>query len=385
MTTPKTSAKRIITILGTLFCALATGFFMQHYMQAPRGNEESVQLASISPVQDIAPVEETAEAEPLPDTLAADPEETAPQAAAPSAAEQGGLEQGAMEPEAAPAVTDAPMLDAAGFDKMMPAPPSAAPQPDLLPAKPVTLAALEDQPIADLPGEEPAPSFGCEVKTFAVAGAAAMVDIAVDAPCMANAQFTVHHSGMMFSAATDADGLASLTVPALARNAVFIVSFVSGDSAVAKAEVDTLEYYDRAVAQWTDADGLGIHALEYGADYDAAGHIWAGNSGEMARAARGEGGFVTRLGEPGLLNGHMAEVYTFPSGTALAEGEIEISLEATVTEANCGRDIEAQILQKSGLEQMRAKDLTLAMPDCAVVGDVLVLKNLFDDLKIARN
>ncbi|MEQ9258257.1 MAG: hypothetical protein RIG84_04080 [Roseovarius sp.] len=366
---------------------------MQHFVQAPRGDEQVVQLASISPVQDIAPVEEPA-AEPLTDTLAAEPEAAAQETVAQEPVEEAAmdapapmpaLEDTAVEPAEAPSVAEVPMLDASAFDKMIPVPPSAAPQPDLLPVEPVTLAALDDQPIADLPGEEPAPSFGCEIKTFAVAGAAAMVDIAVDAPCMANSQFTVHHNGMMFSASTDADGLSSLTVPALARDAVFIISFVSGDSAVAKAEVDTLEYYDRAVVQWAGTDGLEIHALEYGADYDGAGHIWAGNAAEMARAARGEGGFMTVLGEPGLLNGHMAEVYTFPSGTASIEGVIEISLEATVTNGNCGRDISAQVLQKSGLEQMRAKDLTLAMPDCEGIGDVLVLKNLFDDLKIARN
>ena len=29
------SARRIITVLGTLICAAGTGFFMQHYMQSP--------------------------------------------------------------------------------------------------------------------------------------------------------------------------------------------------------------------------------------------------------------------------------------------------------------------------------------------------------------
>ena len=81
----------------------------------------------------------------------------------------------------------------------------------------------------------------------------------------------------------------------------------------------------------------------------------------------------------------MAEIYTFPSGTALKEGVIMINLEAEVTEDNCNTDIEAQILQKSGNARMAAKELVLAMPECDAVGDYLVLKNLFDDLNIARN
>ena len=34
---------------------------------------------------------------------------------------------------------------------------------------------------------------------------------------------------------------------------------------------------------------------------------------------------------------------------------------------------------------MQARELTLAMPDCDAAGDFLVLKNVFDDLNIARN
>lgn len=355
MTSPKTSAKRIITILGTLFCALATGFLMQHYMQGPGQGQQApgVQVASVNQVQDVAPI-------------AADAQNT--QAEVPEVPAQD------------------VQVESVALTAAVPVPPSTAPQPDLLPDTPVTLAALEDSPVAaDLPEEEPAPAFGCEIKAYAVAGPAAMVDIAIDAPCLANSQFTVHHNGMMFTMSTDADGLQGFTVPALAREAVFIISFASGDSAVAKAEVDTLEYYDRAVVQWAGSEGLQIHALEYGATYGEAGHIWAGAEGDLALAARGEGGFVTRLGDASLFQPHLAQVYTFPTGTALADGQVFISLEAEVTEANCNKDVEAQALQKSGNGKMQARDLTLAMPDCDGVGEFLVLKNLFDDLNIARN
>ena len=95
--------------------------------------------------------------------------------------------------------------------------------------------------------------------------------------------------------------------------------------------------------------------------------------------------YLLRLGDSSLEDGHLAEVYTFPPGTALKEGDIALSLETEVTDANCGRDIEAQSLQKSGLERMTARELVLSMPACSAVGEYLVLKNMFDDLKIARN
>ena len=81
----------------------------------------------------------------------------------------------------------------------------------------------------------------------------------------------------------------------------------------------------------------------------------------------------------------LAEVYTFPSGTALADGEVRLSVEVEVMAGNCGKDIEAQALQKHGTARMQVRELTLEMPDCDAVGDYLVLKNLLDDLNIARN
>jgi len=339
------SAKRIVTIIGTLFAAFGIGYVMHNMMRPapPTGAAVGVQVASVSPVID-----------PVPDI-------------APQADE------------------DAPIAVATAI----PVPPAGAPQPERLPEAPVTLAALRDQPTVGLsvglPAEEPAPGFGCEITLSAQPVAAAMVNLALSAPCLVNERFTLHHSGMMFAAATDDTGAAKLSVPALSKAAVFIATFGSGASAVAEAEISTLEYYDRAVVQWSGPEGLQIHALEYGADYGEAGHVWAGAAHDLARAAKGEGGFLTRLGDPDIFNPLRAEVYTFPTGTAVKAGDILLSLEAEVTEGNCAHSLEAQVLQKSGTARMQVRELALTMPDCEAVGDFLVLKNLFDDLNIARN
>ena len=267
----------------------------------------------------------------------------------------------------------------------IPIPPSSAPQPESLPTAPVTLAALDDQPIAPLPQEVPAPSFACEIALTATVQAAAIVELSLAAPCLPEERFTLHHNGMMFSAVTDAEGNSTWSVPAMAENAVFIATFAEGETAVASAQVSTLEYYDRIVVQWGGPDALQIHALEYGADYGEAGHIWSQAAGEMAMAARGEGGFLTRLGDGLGLSPQTAEIYTFPTATALRDGTISMTVEAVVTAANCGQDVDAQVMKKSGANPLQAHDLQVSMPDCDGIGDILVLKNLFDDLNIARN
>ncbi|MEO0751582.1 MAG: hypothetical protein AAFY25_07230 [Pseudomonadota bacterium] len=367
------SARRILTIVGTLFTALAAGFMMQYIMDGPdeRG-AQGVQVASVAGVAN----------QPVTD---AGPENTLVQTPTLDEVEVPGSPKKADGAPAEPAQTQA-QAKTVNISGSAPTPPGVAPQPEALPDEPVTVASLDDAPVNTImPREEPAPSFACETKVVALTTAAAMVDLIIDANCHADAGFTVHHNGMMVSGMTDAEGLASVMVPALSEQAVYIVTFSAGETVVANAEVTSVPDYDRAIVQWSSLDGLQVHALEYGATYDEPGHIWSGAMGEIANAAKGEGGFMMRIGEATPLSTHMIEVYTFPTGTALNGGSIALSLEAVVTEENCGRDLEAQVLQKSGAEAMRARDLILAMPDCDAVGDFLVLNNMFEDLNIARN
>lgn len=267
-----------------------------------------------------------------------------------------------------------------------PTPPVAMAEPAALPAAPVTLAVARDTPLADdLPVEEVSPGFACEYSMTAEPLAAAMVQVTLDAPCMINEKFTLHQNGMMFTEATDENGHSVLTVPALSENAVFIASFGNGDGAIATTKVDTLAYYDRFVVQWGGESGMKIHALEYGSDFGDEGHVWVNAAHDMARAARGEGGFLTRHGSPDLDNALIAEVYTFPTETALRAGDVSLRVEAEVTAGNCGRDIEAQTIAIDDVSGLKVQDIVLAMPDCDGIGDFLVLNNLFNDLKVARN
>ncbi|WP_246162229.1 hypothetical protein [Roseovarius faecimaris] len=284
-------------------------------------------------------------------------------------------------------MTDAAPVEVNDLALASAAPPTLPESPAIaeLPAEPVVNAALEDIPLAEMPEEEAAPSFNCEHMLSAMAQAAAMVQLTLEAPCMVNERFTLHHNGMMFSMTTDMEGTAEFAVPALSENAVFIVAFANGEGAVANASVTSLEYYDRAVVQWKGQSGMQVHALEYGADYGEAGHVWADAARDESSAALGEGGFLTRLGDPELDQALIAEVYTFPSGVAKQGGDVTLSVEAEITAANCGRDVEAQSLQKSADGSLKVQDLVLAMPECDSVGDFLVLKNLLNDLKIAGN
>lgn len=232
--------------------------------------------------------------------------------------------------------------------------------------------------------QDPAPAAGCTPEMRAEGRAAAMVRLTISAPCYPETSFTLHHSGMMVTDRTDVAGGAILEVPALAERAVFLVDFGSAAGAVSTARVTSLDLYDRKVVQWRGRSGLHMHAMEYGADYGSEGHVWAGAGRDPAAAAKGEGGFLVTLGVP---EARQAEIYTFPAATAKRGGSVEIRIEAEVTSRTCGRDVEAQGIEIRGGGQPVVREVVLAMPACGEAGEAsyLLLKNLFDDLKITRN
>ncbi|WP_136441970.1 translocase [Pacificoceanicola onchidii] len=261
-------------------------------------------------------------------------------------------------------------------------------------SEPVRVAAAADPQASDIsmaktvtvPGGRsttPIPPPECAISMEATTSAGAMVSLAVDAPCNANERVTIHHHGMMFTDVMAEDGSLNIAVPALTENALFIAAFSNGEGATASAEVTSLAFYDRVAVQWKGDTGLQLHAREFAADYFTTGHVWAESSGDLAAAANGEGGFLVRLGETNAPDALMAEVYTFPSGTAKKSGDILLSVEAEVTEVNCDAQVEAQTLDVRGGEALRVGDLTLEIPACDSVGDFLVLKNIVQDLKVA--
>lgn len=223
----------------------------------------------------------------------------------------------------------------------------------------------------------------CGLDLNARPSAGAMVAVTLSAPCHASERVTLHHHGLMITERVQPDGTLSVDMPALAENATIIAEFADGAGATATATVDNLKFYDRVAVQWRGQAGLQLHAREYGSAYFQPGHVWAASGGDLAATARGEGGFLVRLGLEDNADALMAEVYTFPSGTAVRAGDVLLSVEAEVTGSNCDTSVAAQTLQRPAEGRLRVHDLDLAIPDCARVGDFLVLKNLVEDLTIA--
>lgn len=246
-----------------------------------------------------------------------------------------------------------------------------------------TPVAATDVIVADVVDDTVALIGDCAISMTALPIDLAMVSLTLNSPCRVDMPVAIHHQGMMFSAVTDADGQLTVAVPALQEDAFFIAAFDDGQGAVAITDVPDLSMYDRAVLQWQGVEDVQLHALEFGAGYGDAGHVWADATADQTLAVDGNGGFLTRLGNENAILPLMAEVYTFPTGMTSRDGNIVLNVEAEVTARNCGREVSAQSLQLGPLSELTSIDLSLMMPDCAAVGEFLVLNNMFEDLTLA--
>jgi hypothetical protein len=167
--------------------------------------------------------------------------------------------------------------------------------------------------------------------------------------------------------------------------AFFTVRMPDGTSDSALALVPDLGDYYRVGLQWNEDRQLELHALEFGASYGEPGHIWLNNAGSVDRALSGEGGFVVQIGETGVENPMMAQIYSFPRDTLEETGNVRLSIEAPVTEANCGQDTQARTLELDEDGTVAVIELTFTLPGCDAVGDYLLLQNLLQDLRVASN
>ncbi len=295
-------------------------------------------------------------------------------------------ERRAEAPEAPLKVTDIKLTAAASTPEVTPVLDTARDAPDtVIPVAATTADADAEIAASDDSLDAAVTELPCAIEMSALPGPAAMVALSLEASCLPNERVTIHHNGLMFSEMTDDAGALDLIVPALSPRAVFIASFVSGNGAVAQIDVASLKAYDRTVVQWKGNTGLGLHALEFGASYFDKGHIHAQAPGTTTATASGQQGLLVQLGRAELDVPLLAEVYTFPSQMTKTAGEVSLSVEAEVTASNCGRQVDAQTLEVHQSSAIKVQDLTLFMPDCATVGDFLVLKNLVEDLTIAAN
>lgn len=227
------------------------------------------------------------------------------------------------------------------------------------------------------------PGIGCDTVIATKRQPGAMVELSVSAPCFPDAEFLVHHEGLVFSAIKDGDGNATVTVPALVPNAEFAISVGNVMQASTSIFVPELRQYDRAVLQWASADNMRLHALENGAQIGDPNHVWSASAHTAENTRAGLNGFVAYFGETDAEIPYQAEVYTFPAGQMNRDAMVDLRVGVSVDETNCDQEVDAVTIQTNAGQMLVKSDIVARMPSCDQVGKVVFFDDMFSDLTLA--
>lgn len=223
-------------------------------------------------------------------------------------------------------------------------------------------------------------SHGCRPDLKVEPAPAATLRIELSAPCHGLARVHVTQGDVTASMATDKAGKLSLRIPAFTSEPSVEVA-LAGQKLTATTEVPDANTFEHVALQWSGEQVLRINAYEFGAQKSQFGHVWAGAPKSPARASRGSGGFLTRLGDG---RGNSAEIYSFPAAQSSHRGVVRLVAEATVTRENCGQQIEATALQSSPFPTLRPTTVSMTLPGCDAIGETVRLQNLFQDMRLAE-
>jgi hypothetical protein len=262
----------------------------------------------------------------------------------------------AVEPvSAGPAATAGSPVRAAAI--VIPPAPNRVAAPADVAATPVVPVALTDP--ATTPAESVLPEITFADETAMPDCTAALqlmplpggaLSVWLNAPCAAGTRVELRHEGLALAYRTLPSGNLFVTLPALSDKAMVAARLPDGATVIATAQVPDLAGMRRIGVSWGGADAFQLVA--------------------------GDGPAPALLGDPAVERPMVAAILTLPPGAA-APG-----FEAAVTPATCGRTMAGSVVVQGGAAST-VRDLTLAMPGCDAVGDILVLNNLLPDVTLA--
>jgi len=138
----------------------------------------------------------------------------------------------------------------------------------------------------------------------------------------------------------------------------------------------------RTGLSWSGRQNWAVNADGFGAADLESGQVFSSGSGGSGLA---NGGTLIQLGDPGVPNPMLAEIYSISSADAGSGGMVRLSLRSEVTTFNCNTDTEVRSVHSETGQAPVWANLNLEMPGCDEIGSFLVLKNPLRDMMIARN
>lgn len=209
----------------------------------------------------------------------------------------------------------------------------------------------------------------CEPTLTLAAEAGAQLRLSLTAPCQQGARVVIQHAGLTFAERVGANGRLSLHIPALAASGEVGLRIADGTQLSAATAVPDLSQIQRFALQWVAGDDFQLQPST------AAQQKSFTETGEAPLGRAPRVAVLQRLGTDALDTPLQAIVYTWPEAPS---APISLDIEAEVTQATCGREMLGETLDLQN-GRLTVAELTLSMPGCDALGDILVLKNVASD------
>ena len=272
----------------------------------------------------------------------------------------------------APAVQQSLLVSAAQLGN---ADPSPVPTVETAVPKSASLSSLAEDRVGDLTGITPVaattpPAGGdhCRPAIELSALPGAMIHLTLDAPCNRAERFIVRHAGLSFSARTQADGRATVTLPALRADALVAVYLQDAQLVLGKIAVPDAAAFTRFAIVWELPAELELRVTD-------GEKVLVGSAAPVMDDSQR----VIALGATTVQSPVLARIYSV-RGPGL--GQADITGELRITPASCGRTLRVEtVYSTSGVASHDER--SISVPLCGTAGDILVLKNLAPAPKLA--
>ncbi len=214
----------------------------------------------------------------------------------------------------------------------------------------------------------PAGGDRCRPELQLSAQPGAMIHLALAAPCNRGERFVVRHAGLSFTARTQVDGRATVTLPALRADALVAVYLQDSRLLLGKVAVPDAAAYARFAIIWERPADLELRVTD-------GSKVLVGNAAPVLNDEQR----VIALGLDTVQSPVLARVYSVPGANL---GEADITGELRITPASCGRTLRVETVYAAAGTATHAQR-SISVPLCGTAGDILVLKNLAPAAKLA--
>lgn len=246
----------------------------------------------------------------------------------------------------------------------------------------IQLASLPVAPDAPV-DTAPVQNSQCEISLDTRARSGANIALDIVSSCKPDQMVTVSHAGLVFSVLTDAQGSASVTLPAMQSDAEITVNFEDQSSQTIELFVNDIDSVLRAGVSWRSNVDLDLNAFEYGAAIGSDGHISPQSPRDYRSSRVRGGGYLVQLGDPSLERGALAEVYTTPVSRNQQRGTIELSIVIDDAPQVCGQVIIAKTIRSREGRDAASRNVRFTVPECGSVAAQITLPGAIDDIRLA--